>query len=47
VGVHVERRVYSTHIEISCSARPFARWVESGGRESVFVSDLSARDFTM
>lgn len=48
VGVHVERRVYSTHIEISLlgtAVRPVgAKPVDA---ISVFVSDLSGRDFTM
>lgn len=48
VGVHVERRVYATHIEISLlgtAVRPVgARAVDAG---AVFVSDLSARDFAM
>jgi len=48
VGVHVERRVYSTHIEISLlgtAVRPVgAKAVDAS---SVFVSDLSARDFAM
>jgi uncharacterized protein YbjQ (UPF0145 family) len=48
VGVHVERSVYSTHIEISLlgtAVRPVgAKAVDAS---VVFVSDLSARDFTM
>ena len=48
VGVHVERRVYSTHIEISLlgtAVRPVgAKAVDAS---AVFVSDLSARDFAM
>ncbi len=48
VGVHVERQVYSTHIEISLlgtAVRPVgAKAVEA---LHVFVSDLSARDFTL
>ncbi len=48
VGVHVERRVYSTHIEVSLlgtAVRPVgAKSVEPS---NVFVSDLSARDFTL
>jgi uncharacterized protein YbjQ (UPF0145 family) len=48
VGVHVERRVYSTHIEVSLlgtAVRPVgAKRIEAS---NVFVSDLSARDFTL
>jgi uncharacterized protein YbjQ (UPF0145 family) len=48
VGVHVERQVYSTHIEISLlgtAVRPVgAKPIEA---LYVFVSDLSARDFTL
>ncbi|MGC2486629.1 MAG: heavy metal-binding domain-containing protein [Acidimicrobiales bacterium] len=48
VGVHVEREVYSTHVEISLlgtAVRPVgAKPVEA---LHVFVSDLSARDFTL
>ncbi len=48
VGVHVERQVYSTHIEISLlgtAVRPVgAKPIEA---LHVFVSDLSARDFTL
>lgn len=48
VGVHIERRVYATHIEISLlgtAVRPVGeRPVDAS---AVFVSDLSARDFTM
>jgi uncharacterized protein YbjQ (UPF0145 family) len=48
VGVHVEREVYSTHIEISLlgtAVRPVgAKPMEA---LHVFVSDLSARDFTL
>ena len=48
VGVHVERRVYSTHIEVTLlgtAVRPVsAKRVEAS---DVFVSDLSARDFTL
>jgi len=48
VGVHVERRVYSTHIEVTLLGTA-VRPVGAGRVESsdVFVSDLSARDFTM
>lgn len=48
VGVHVERRVYSTHIEISLlgtAVRPVGAPAVDAG--AVFVTDLSARDFTM
>lgn len=48
VGVHIERYVYSTHIEVTLlgtAVRPVgAAPVEAG---AVFVSDLSARDFTL
>ena len=48
VGVHVERRVCATHIEISLLGTAVrlvgARAVDA---DNVFVSDLSARDFTM
>jgi uncharacterized protein YbjQ (UPF0145 family) len=48
VGVHIERRVYSTHIEVSLLGTA-VRPVGAGRVEAsnVFVSDLSARDFTM
>jgi uncharacterized protein YbjQ (UPF0145 family) len=48
VGVHVERQVYSTHVEISLlgtAVRPVGAKPVDGS--SVFVSDLSARDFTL
>ena len=48
VGVEVERRVFSTHIEVTLlgtAVRPVhAPRVEAN---TVFVSDLSARDFTL
>jgi uncharacterized protein YbjQ (UPF0145 family) len=48
VGVHIERVVHSTHVEVSLlgtAVRPIgASNVEP---EKVFVSDLSARDFTL
>jgi uncharacterized protein YbjQ (UPF0145 family) len=48
VGVHIERNVYSTHIEVSLlgtAVRPVgASPVEAS---EVFVSDLSGRDFTL
>jgi uncharacterized protein YbjQ (UPF0145 family) len=48
VGVHVERQVYSTHVEISLLGTA-VRPVGAKGVEAlhVFVSDLSARDFTL
>ncbi len=48
VGAHVERSVHATHIEISLlgtAVRPVGGAPVAS--ESVFVSDLSARDFTM
>lgn len=48
VGVHIEREIYSTHIEISLvgtAVRPVgAKKIDP---DSIFVSDLSGRDFTM
>ncbi|HWD96073.1 MAG TPA: heavy metal-binding domain-containing protein [Acidimicrobiales bacterium] len=48
VGVHVERQVYSTHIEVSLIGTA-VRPVGSGKVDpnAIFVSDLSARDFTL
>ncbi|MHB8379879.1 MAG: heavy metal-binding domain-containing protein [Acidimicrobiales bacterium] len=48
VGVHIERSVYSTHIEVSLlgtAVRPVG--TKSFDASNVFVSDLSARDFTL
>lgn len=48
VGVHIERHVYSTHIKISLlgtAVRPVGSTAVDAS--TVFVSDLSARDFTM
>lgn len=48
VGMHIERRIFSTHIEVALlgtAVRPVgARAVPAS---DVFVSDLSARDFTL
>jgi uncharacterized protein YbjQ (UPF0145 family) len=48
VGMHIERRIFSTHIEVSLlgtAVRPVgARAVPAS---DIFVSDLSARDFTL
>ncbi|HEY5267084.1 MAG TPA: heavy metal-binding domain-containing protein [Acidimicrobiales bacterium] len=48
VGVHIERSIHPTHVEVSLvgtAVRPVgARAIED---VNVFVSDLSARDFTM
>lgn len=48
VGVHVERQVHSTHIEVSLIGTA-VRPVGSGKVDpnAIFVSDLSARDFTL
>jgi uncharacterized protein YbjQ (UPF0145 family) len=48
VGVHVEREVFSTHIEVSLIGTA-VRPVGSGKVDpnAIFVSDLSARDFTL
>ena len=48
VGVHIERSVYSTHVEVSLlgtAVRPVG--TKSFEASNVFVSDLSARDFTL
>ncbi|NNN02032.1 MAG: heavy metal-binding domain-containing protein [Acidimicrobiaceae bacterium] len=48
VGVHIERLVYSTHIEVSLvgtAVRPVGAGAINGS--GIFVSDLSARDFTL
>jgi uncharacterized protein YbjQ (UPF0145 family) len=48
VGVHIERSIYSTHVEISLvgtAVRPVG--ATATNESNVFVSDLSARDFTM
>jgi uncharacterized protein YbjQ (UPF0145 family) len=48
VGVHVEREVHSTHIEVSLIGTA-VRPVGAGKVDpnAIFVSDLSARDFTL
>jgi uncharacterized protein YbjQ (UPF0145 family) len=48
VGVHVERQVFSTHIEVSLIGTA-VRPVGSGKVDpnTIFISDLSARDFTL
>lgn len=48
VGVHVEREVFSSHIEVSLIGTA-VRPVGSGKIDpsNVFISDLSARDFTL
>ena len=48
VGVHIERAVHPTHVEISLVGTA-VRPVDTTKRleRSVFASDLSARDFTM
>jgi uncharacterized protein YbjQ (UPF0145 family) len=48
VGVHVDRFVYSTHIEVSLTGTA-VRPVGAGKIDAseVFISDLSGRDFTM
>lgn len=48
VGVHVDRFVYSTHIEVALTGTA-VRPVGAGkvGAEQIFISDLSGRDFTM
>jgi len=48
VGVHVERVVHSTHVEVALvgtAVRPVGAATTSF--DKVFVSDLSARDFTL
>lgn len=48
VGVHIDRFVYSTHIEVSLTGTA-VRPVGAGkvDANAIFVSDLSARDFTL
>ncbi|MGA7834495.1 MAG: heavy metal-binding domain-containing protein [Acidimicrobiales bacterium] len=48
VGVHIERQVHSTHVEVSLigtAVRPVGS--KKVDASEIFVSDLSARDFTM
>jgi uncharacterized protein YbjQ (UPF0145 family) len=48
VGVHIEREVRATHVEVSLvgtAVRPVG--AKAINFEAVFVSDLSARDFTL
>jgi uncharacterized protein YbjQ (UPF0145 family) len=48
VGMHVEREIYSTHVEITLvgtAVRPVG--ASAVNENLVFVSDLSARDFTL
>lgn len=48
VGVHIERSVYSTHVEVSLIGTAVRPVGASAIKDvNVFVSDLSARDFTM
>jgi uncharacterized protein YbjQ (UPF0145 family) len=48
VGVHIERSVHATHVEVSLVGTA-VRPVGTGAikEDDVFVSDLSARDFTL
>jgi uncharacterized protein YbjQ (UPF0145 family) len=48
VGMHIERSMYATHVEISLVGTA-VRPVGTGAipASSIFVSDLSARDFTL